>query len=332
MTCGRKHDNGSETFCRWLPFTVKAGASDHAITVRGRMPESIYQDLMNADIRLRYFGKSNNYGIIAVAQGQVLVASNEISLANDEYSTLLDGDGLLYSRGPGNSIGGLNDGTVYYARKSTAPKIKLFDTKANAINTGAMTGLKTLTSTGNPLQTLQPVSSMNKAIGDYTSGKPISSHSIASGSVTLSNIRLERRDAKTTCMGGTGLSSGNGTWENSAAGCQFCGAGSETNTTSEGATSCRACRNGKFDADELSYTPCRMCGSGSSFVADGTTLAAGATSVTVASNAHLGATIGSHIFINREIIKVTSVSGDTLGLQRAVMNTLDNTHVGGSTV
>ena len=90
---------------------------------------------------------------VAADSSVILSASDEIVLSAAEYGRLNNGDELLYSSSA--NITGLATGTVYYVRKtSSSTKIKLFDSRAEALNTSSTTGLRSLSGTGHAAQTL----------------------------------------------------------------------------------------------------------------------------------------------------------------------------------
>lgn len=76
----------------------------------------------------------------------------DLSGSNTGFST---GDEVVYSINGGTVIGGLTDGTTYYVRAVAAGTIALYDTAANALNTGSTTGRVNITAAGVGTHTLQ---------------------------------------------------------------------------------------------------------------------------------------------------------------------------------
>lgn len=74
----------------------------------------------------------------------VLVDDETITLTDDQYTALANGDAVIYGKGSGGTvITGLTDNTTYYVIRGDSPKIKLATTFANAIAGSAinLTGL-----------------------------------------------------------------------------------------------------------------------------------------------------------------------------------------------
>ena len=80
--------------------------------------------------------------------------SNEIVLTAAEYARFSDGDKVIFRKGDSAVIGGLSDDSIYYIRKTTSNRIKLFDTRAESIETGSSDGLREISDVGSANQSL----------------------------------------------------------------------------------------------------------------------------------------------------------------------------------
>jgi len=90
--------------------------------------------------RKAYFDATNTTSVVSTA-------NSTISLQGQAHG-FATGDALVYSVNGGTAVGGLTDGTTYYARRVDSFNVELFDTYAHAIATGSATGLVSLTAAG----------------------------------------------------------------------------------------------------------------------------------------------------------------------------------------